>query len=77
MTAPDRDVTMTFVSVPCETKAAGWQVKVTFPANAGAADDLQLACYDGTEAPMAAGTPKPIVPSPPLLTTERFWRYLK
>ena len=56
MTAPDRDVTMTFVSVPCKTKADGWQVKVTFPANAGAADDLQLACYDGAERPMAAGT---------------------
>ena len=28
-------------------------------------------------APMAAGNPKPMVPSPPLVTTERFLLYLK
>ena len=56
MTAPDRDITMTFFSVPCKTKSDGWVVKVTFPANAGDEDDLQLECFDGEERPMPAGT---------------------
>lgn len=56
MTAPDRDVTITFVSVPCKTKADGWRVKITFPANAGAEDKLLLECFDGTEVPLDEGT---------------------
>ena len=56
MTAPDREVTITFVSVPCKTKADGWHVKVTFPANAGADDNLLLECFNGEEIPLVGGT---------------------
>ena len=56
MKAPEVDVTATFVGVPQKPKAAGWQVKLTVPANAGADDDLLLECFDGAEAPMPGGT---------------------
>ena len=56
MKAPDVDVTATFMSVPQKPASAGWRVELTFPANAGAEDDLLLECFDGDVAPMQGGT---------------------
>lgn len=47
MKSPDKDVIMTFRSIPSGNKADCWVVKLTFPASASASSQLKLSAEDG------------------------------
>ena len=52
---PDKTVIISFRSLPQPQPEDGWIVRLTFPAGAGAGDDLPLAVLDGTGRPIPSG----------------------
>lgn len=55
MKSPDKELAMTFRSIPTAKKADGWEVLLVFPPDAGAETRLRLQATDGAGVPVGAG----------------------
>lgn len=55
MKSPDKELIMTFQSIPAAKEEDGWKVRLSFPASATASTKLTLSAVDGAGAPVAEG----------------------